>query len=56
MFEQNFAFSLVVFVHMRQFQFDFTFFQFFGLDFFLNDFLMHLEPLLGLVFCLVNEN
>ena len=34
MFEQKFAFSLVFFVFMRQFHFDFyTFFRFFGLDF-----------------------
>ena len=40
MFEQKFAFSLVVFcVHMRQFHFDFyRFFSIFGLDFFLNGF------------------
>ena len=37
MFEQKFAFSPVIFVHMRQFHFDFfSVFRSFGSDFILN--------------------
>ena len=56
MFEQKFAFSQVVFVHMRQFHSDFYCFDFLDRIFFLNG-----SPNPFIVrsrssFCLVNEN
>ena len=50
-YEQKFAFSLAfLFVHMRQFRFDF--FQFFGLDFFCKWFFRSMNSYSRPIFCL----
>ena len=55
LFEPNFHFSLVVFFHMRHFTLIICFFIF--IWFFLEMvFPIHSKSVLGLVFCLVNEN
>ena len=58
MFEPNLHFSLVVFfVHVRHFSIDFLFFfLIFHSDFLEMVFPVHSSSVLGLVFCLVNEN
>ena len=55
MFEQIFAFSLMVFSHAAISLWLLLFFRFFGLDFFPNGFPIPFIVVPGLVFCPVNE-